>query len=434
MKIEALYTIFQQYPKVVTDSRRIEKDCLFFALKGERFDGNNFALDALKQGAAFAIIDNADFQLDERCILCEDVLTTLQQLATYHRMTFSIPVVGITGSNGKTTTKELISAVMTSHYKAHSTKGNFNNHIGVPLTLLAMPKDLDIAIIEMGANHVGEIRELCKIARPTHGLITNVGKAHLEGFGGLAGVRKGKGELYQFLEKNKGVAFVNEDEEWLEDMSKANSHRLLYRKANDGIHDFEVTLLSELPMLRISFTDEFQKVQIADSQLTGLYNFNNIMTAIVLGKYFKVPGQKIVAAIEGYRSTNNRSQILNKGTNTYYLDAYNANPTSMHEALKYFNSKAHANKVVVLGDMLEMGEYAYKEHLEVIHYLSQNNFEKVYLVGEEFANAMSGSERKYPVFKNTDELKEVFTKDKHQEAFILLKGSRGIGLEKLLEE
>lgn len=362
---EELYKIFLRHPNVITDSRKIEAGCLFFALKGERFNGNSFAADAIEKGAAFAIIDEPEFAIGEQFILVENVLEALQGMANFHRKQFQIPVIGITGSNGKTTTKELIYEVLSSHYPTHYTMGNFNNHIGLPLTLLKMQKGTEVAVIEMGANHVGEIEFLCKIAEPTHGLITNIGKAHLEGFGGIEGVKKGKSELYRFLEKNDGTAFVNLEELFLEELAKGLEHRIFYKKSdkpNPIAAPAETKLLTTHPFVRVAFLNEFAEILEVQSQLSGNYNFNNIMTAITVGRYFKVPSQKIKAAIENYVPSNNRSQVLEKDGNTYILDAYNANPSSMQRSLENFSKMEGQSKIAILGDMLELGEY-----LSLIH-------------------------------------------------------------------
>ena len=438
MKIDQLYQHYKNHPQVITDSRRIEKGCLFFALKGERFDGNTFAVEALRQGAVYAIIDDADYDLDDSCILVDNVLQTLQELATHHRQQFEMPIIAITGSNGKTTTKELLYEVLRGHYETHATAGNFNNHIGVPLTLLRMPEKTEVAIIEMGANHVGEIAELCEIARPTHGLITNVGKAHLEGFGGFEGVKKGKGELYAFLEKEKGIVFINEDEEWLGEMAQFNSSKVGYLKSEAPSPErtaYEVVLLEQKPFVRVGFLDERGENLIAESQLAGVFNFNNIMTAIALGRYFKVPAEKIKMAIESYVPQNNRSQILKKNGNTYILDAYNANPTSMRRALDHLKELNHDYKVAILGDMLELGDYSIEEHQSMIRYAETCDLKELFLVGEAFENALSSLEdTSHQVFKSTKELKERLLDKDYNGACILLKASRGIGLEKLLTE
>ena len=432
MTIKALYKLFLNHSTVCTDSRKIEVGCLFFALKGASFDGNKFAIKAIEQGAAYAIVDEKTLEKHQRLILVEDVLTTLQKLANYHRKQFEIPVIAITGTNGKTTTKELISAVLESHYPTHYTKGNFNNHIGVPLTLLAMPANTRVAVIEMGANHVREIDFLCQIAEPTHGLITNVGEAHLEGFGSFEGVKKAKGELYKYLEKNSGLAFINKNEAHLQEMADPTLYRLFYTQSiepNLNVPIFETKLVTANPFIEIAYLSKEGVPQFIKSQLLGLYNFNNIMTAITLGRYFKVPYEKIKQAIESYTPTNNRSQILEKDGNKFLLDAYNANVTSMTKALESFASYEDKNKIAILGDMLELGTYSKAAHTKIIQ-LAQNLGIEVWTVGQEFGQLKSKAVKH---FLNTETLKEWFWKQSFQDTFFLLKGSRGIGLEKLLK-
>ncbi len=432
MTITALYKIFLAHSKVCTDTRKIEQGCLFFALKGANFDGNQFALEAIEQGAAYAIIDDTTIAKHKQLIVVEDVLTTLQQLANHHRKRFEIPIIGITGSNGKTTTKELISSVLASHYITHFTRGNFNNHIGVPLTLLAMPANTEVAIIEMGANHVGEIDFLCRIAEPTHGLITNVGKAHLEGFGSFEGVKKAKGELYKYLERNKGLAFINRNEDHLQEMAGANLYRVFYTQSTEPnlkVPIFETKLAAAKPFIEIEYLSKEGIPQTIQSQLIGLYNFNNIMTAITLGRYFKVPYIKIKQAIENYLPTNNRSQLITKGTNKFLLDAYNANVTSMTKALESFASYVDKNKVAIVGDMLELGEYSIAAHKQIIQ-LAQELGIEIWTVGEEFGQLKSKGVKQ---FENTSALKEWFWQQSFEDTFFLLKGSRGIGLERLLK-
>ena len=434
-QLEDLYQIFIQHPNVVIDSRKVVDNCLFFALKGANFDGNQFAEQAIKNGAAFAVIDNPDFQKNERCILVDDVLTTLQNLASFHRQTFEIPILAITGSNGKTTTKELVNEVLKSFYNAHCTKGNFNNHIGVPLTLLAMQKNTEIAVIEMGANHIGEIEFLCKIAQPTHGIITNIGKAHLEGFGGFEGVKKGKGELFQYLRKNNGVAIVNLDEPFLNEMSAGIPHRVFYHRSNFPSHKnipFEIKFITENPFVKVGFLDHDQSIEV-ESQIIGHYNFNNIQTAIAVGKYFKVPAEKIKSAIENYIPSNNRSQIIKKETNTYILDAYNANPTSMKQALNNLQSVEGNSKIAILGDMLELGDYSQKEHLELIEHAKALDLDQLILVGKEFEKTIK-NDSTILSFDEIESLKNWFSKQVFQNTVFLIKGSRGLKLEKLLEE
>ena len=385
--MERLYDIFLKHPLITTDSRKIKPGCLFFALKGERFNGNEYASEAINQGAAFAIIDDAKYKLGNQYILVENVLQTLQELSTYHRRQFHIPIIAITGSNGKTTTKELISAVLSSHYRTHFTKGNFNNHIGVPLTLLAMPMDTEVAIIEMGANHQGEIAALCEIAEPTHGLITNIGKAHLEGFGGIEGVKKGKSELYRYLASNNGVAFINQDEPFLEALVTGVKWKIFYKKGDVPHADsipFEIQLLSDQPFIKAAFATDHHSPVVIESQLIGRHNFNNIMTAVVLGTYFKVPDQKIKSSIEHYVPSDNRSQIIKVGTNTFILDAYNANPTSMQNALLFFEKMDATKKVAILGAMKELGDCSKAEHQSIVDQAMAGGYEQVVLIGNEY--------------------------------------------------
>ncbi len=432
MTITALYNIFLDHPVVCTDTRKIEDGCLFFALKGANFDGNKFAQQAIEEGAAYAIIDDKTIAKQERLILVEDVLTTLQALANYHRKQFEIPVIGITGTNGKTTTKELISTVLASNYTIHFTKGNFNNHIGVPLTLLSMPANTEVAVIEMGANHVGEIDFLCRIVEPTHGLITNVGEAHLEGFGSFEGVKKAKGELYRYLEENKKLAFINKNEAHLQEMAGTNLYRVLYTKSaepNLKVPIFETKLVAANPFIEVAYLSKEGVTQSIKSQLIGLYNFNNIMTAITLGRYFKVPYEKIKQAIENYTPTNNRSQIVEKRTNKFLLDAYNANVTSMTKALESFASYDDENKIAILGDMLELGVYSKDAHAKIIE-LAQNLGIEIWTVGKEFSQLKAKGIKQ---FANTEVLKEWFWQQSFEDTFFLLKGSRGIGLERLLK-
>ncbi len=431
MSIEELYQIYEQYPTVSTDSRKITSGCLFFALKGANFDGNQYAQKAIADGAAYAIIDDANYQDGTQYIVVNDVLSTLQQLATHHRQQFDIPILAITGSNGKTTTKELIHAVMSTQYPTHATKGNFNNHIGVPLTLLAMPSETEVAIIEMGANHIGEIEMLCNIARPTHGIITNVGEAHLEGFGSFEGVQLAKGELYRFLEDNRGIAFVNADEDYLLEMAGWSIPKIFYQRSKEldlSNPGFETQLLAQTPLLKVGFLNKKGELIAAQSQLIGQYNFNNIMTAIAIGKYFKVRTQHIKAAIEAYTPTNNRSQIKKIGTNTFLMDAYNANPSSMNTALESFQTYQATNKLAILGDMLELGVYSMEAHRDILFKAKRLGI-KVVTVGAEFQKVANASVLN---FVDTPALKTWFEQQAFEDTFFLLKGSRGIKLEGLL--
>lgn len=420
---------------MVTDSRQVAPGCLFFALRGDKFDGNAFASAALEAGAAYAVIDDAQCQASDRLLLVKDVLSTLQELSRHHRRQFNIPVIAITGSNGKTTTKELVNCVLSSQYSAHCTKGNLNNHIGVPLTLLAMPPKTEIAIIEMGANHPGEIDFLCRIAEPTHGLITNVGKAHLEGFGGFEGVKRTKSELYRFLDGCNGLLFVNADEPYLPALAETARRKLFYGRVREGETGvdapFGVRLESEDPFVVASFPTARGETVRVHSHLVGYHNFQNIMTAIALGKFFSVPDEKIKEAIEGYVPSNNRSQWLTLGTNTFLLDAYNANPTSMKHALEAFSRHRAGRKLAVLGAMLELGEYSDAEHLDIARFAREQAFESLVLVGKEFERAAADTGALF--FQNTEALKAWFQQQHFSGVHVLVKGSRSIGLERLLE-
>lgn len=434
MDITALYDVFTANPHVCTDTRKLKPGDIFFALKGENFDGNVYASQALEKGAAYAVVDDKQYLGQAKMILVNDVLTTLQHLATHHRQQFNIPVIAITGSNGKTTTKELVSAVLAAQYPTHFTRGNFNNHIGVPLTLLAMSKSTEVAVIEMGANHQGEIDYLCKIAEPTHGLITNIGHAHLEGFGGLEGVKKGKSELYRHLAATGGLAFINKDEQFLEGLGATVNKKLFYQEVEQlselGSY-FDIQLMAEKPFVKAAFLSEDQERVEIDSQLVGRYNFNNIMTAIALGKYFKVPANKIKMVIEGYQPNNNRSQWLKKNSNTFLLDAYNANPSSMAAAVSYFATVQAEKKVVILGDMLELGADSEAMHQQLIDQAQAAGFTTCIFVGAIFSTIARANNLSH--FLNVQELKHWFDQQNWTDTYFLIKGSRGIRLEKLLE-
>ncbi len=431
ISISDLYELFKSSTGVTTDSRKVHIGSIYIALKGEKFDGNKYAAKAIENGAAYAVVDNEKFLTSSKTLLVDDGLTALQQLATFHRRQFFIPVIAITGSNGKTTTKELVAAVLGSQYAIHYTYGNLNNHIGVPLTLLGMESNIDIAIIEMGANHLGEIKTLCEIAEPSHGLITNIGLAHLEGFGDLEGVKKGKSELYDWLARNKGVAFVNKEENYLEVLSSKVMHKVFYMKTDapdPRVAPHEISLLDTNPFLKVGYLIQEEKFE-AKSQLIGKYNFNNIMTAVSLGKYFKVPGEKIKKGIENYAPSNNRSQIINVGTNKIILDAYNANPTSMKNAIEYLSEEASNNKVAIVGDMLELGPVSEKAHQDIVNQLKQFGINKVALVGSEFKLTAHPD---FLHFKNFQDCKSWFDQQQFDNTTILIKGSRGIQLEKIL--
>ena len=435
MNIGDIYKIFKTHPIVTTDSRNITEGCLFFALKGETFDGNAFAQQSLDGGAAFAIIDNADFKINDHFILVEDVLKTLQGLATHHRRQFDIPIIAIAGSNGKTTTKELVAAVMNSQYNTHFTKGNFNNHIGVPLTLLQLTEDHEAAIIEIGANHQGETHDLCVILEPTHGIVTNMGKDHLEGFGGIEGVKIGNSEIYRWLAHHRGTVFVNENEPFLQDwLPKEGLHKIFYHRTNDlsmETPQYQACLDRAAPLLKVSFLDHNGSILDVDTQIVGDYNFANVMTAIAIGKYFKVPGRKICKAINEYVPSMNRSQLVKHGEATVILDAYNANPSSLSLALKSLAQMPQNKKIAIIGDMFELGEESEIEHKTVYDLAKSLNFNTIITVGHNFAKIANPTEG--GVFETTKEAKEWFGKQHFDaDTCILIKGSRGMKLEVLL--
>lgn len=440
LSLEALYHIYRQHPDIETDSRQIRPDCLFFALRGAHFNGNDFALQALQNGAAFAVVDNPSLAEKDRCLLCPDVLQTLQNLARYHRQQFDIPVIAITGSNGKTTTKELVHAVLSSQYQTHATRGNLNNEIGVPLTLLAMPPETEVAIIEMGANHQGEIDRLCHIAEPTHGLITNIGKAHLEGFGGIEGVKKGKSELYRYLKNHRGLIFLNEDEPFLSELATGTSRIVRYAQSEHPAREHapvEGILLKADPFVHMAFLNEQWQLTTIESHLAGAFHFNNILTAVTLGKYFKVPSRKIKDAIENYIPANNRSQIVLRGNNTFLMDAYNANPTSMRLALEHFAAAGGDQpRIAILGDMLEVGETSFAEHMAILLIASRLPLQLVLLVGPQFGHCHQKLENPVvPVlsFPDTVSLKTWFDQQAFEHTRFLVKGSRGMRLEGIVE-
>ena len=430
--INSLYEIFKLHPQVQTDTRKLQKGDLYFALKGPNFNGNEFAIKALEQGAAFSIVDepiNATTDLLERIVLVEDVLSTLQALAKFHRQQFTIPFIAITGSNGKTTTKELVAAVLSSHYKTFTTQGNLNNHIGVPLTLLSIKKEAQYAIIEMGANHLHEIESYCSYTLPTHGLINNCGKAHLEGFGSEEGVKKGKGELFDFIKKVQGTAFINSDYDYLVNMSKGIEKIISYGKHTGSLQGKEQTAQGGLLEVLITKTEnDYLKNKTIKTQLVGAYNLPNILAAILIGLSTKVPAEKIIAAIENYSPTNSRSQLITWKNNQVILDAYNANPSSMKVAIENFASIESNSKILCLGSMRELGNSSQEEHQQLINLINTCHFEKVILVGEEFEKCS----HPYNYFENTDAAKQWLDTQNYQDHYFLIKGSRGIQMEKLI--
>ncbi len=426
MSIEEIYQLFLEHPAVSTDSRKIEKGCLFFALKGENFNGNKYAADSISKGAAFAIIDEQEYQTSNRCILVNNVLETLQELAYYHRQQLGIPVLAITGTNGKTTTKELIASVLSKKYRISFTQGNFNNHIGVPLTLLSMTQETEFAVVEMGANHPGEIAELCKIADPDYGVITNIGQAHLEGFGSVEGVIKTKGELYKYLSEKGGTIFYNSDNSILEELGKSNKDRISYGKQNAS---FTGEPIQSPPFIHIK--GNFAKgVLYLNSNLIGDFNFENILAAACIGNYFKVDPLKIQEAIKNYHPTNNRSQLVKKEGLKIIMDAYNANPTSMKASIISFISNMKGNCFLILGDMLELGEYSADEHLKITNLIPDELIQQTFLVGPEFAKAAQS--KGFKNFQNIGELETYLKDNPIKNGNLLIKGSRGIQLEKIL--
>lgn len=439
MNIEKLYEYFlQSHQSISTDSRAITPGCIFFALKGENFDGNQYAQQAIATGARWAVVDDPQVHKQvKNTILVEDVLNTLQKLATYHRRQLHIPVIAITGSNGKTTTKELVAAVLKTHYKIHFTQGNLNNHIGVPITLLQIPLDAEAAIIEMGANHQGEIAKLASITEPSHGLITNIGKAHLEGFGGLEGVKKGKSELYTYLAQTNGTAFINRDEPFLTDLAKNVDNQIFYFQSDAPSLEepgYETALLKEKPYIKVAYLDKDGTLVEADTFLFGRHNFQNIITAVSIGKYFKVPPGKIKYALEHYVPKNNRSQLLDwKEDGKILLDAYNANPSSMEASINYFSEmETPLKKWMILGDMLELGDSAVEEHQRIAELaISKLAKSQIVLVGSLFKQTASKLELMH--FDNAAQMKDWFQEQNWHHCFLLLKGSRGIRLEILLD-
>ncbi len=422
---KSLLELFLKHKSVSTDTRKIKNGSIFFALKGTNFNGNQFAKEALKAGAAISIVDEVDKIEGDHIYLVEDVLLALQNLAHDYRQTFDIPFIGITGTNGKTTTKELLHAVLNEKYHCYATKGNFNNHIGVPLTLLELTDKHEIAIIEMGANKLKDIEELCQIANPTHGIITNVGKAHLEGFGSFEGVKKTKGELYDYMNQKDGPIFINADNEHLQEMALDVKQRISYSTHSKAELNGELTDNGLFLNFRWS-NKEFQS-EVVKTQLSGAYNLENMMAAVAIGTYFSVPTDQISHAISNYAPSNNRSQIEHTETNTLILDAYNANLTSTKAALENLSGLNHDKKWFVLGDMLELGDESKNAHQEIIELSKANNLNG-FFVGAEYAAAGAS-----PVFMSNQELITELQKNPIKNQLILIKGSRGIKLESIVE-
>jgi UDP-N-acetylmuramoyl-tripeptide--D-alanyl-D-alanine ligase len=424
MEISQIHALFLKCKSVSTDTRKIEEHSFFVALKGENFDANTFAATAIEKGASYVVIDNADYYIDHRTILVENSLVALQELAKYHRNYLKIPIIALTGSNGKTTTKELIHVVLSQKFNTKATLGNLNNHIGVPLTLLSFDSTTEIGIVEMGANHQQEIEFLCAIAQPNYGYITNFGKAHLEGFGGIEGVIKGKSEMYNYFFAKEGLVFVNlEDPIQVEKTSNLKKYTFGINKPNA---DVNITKVKADPFVTIN-----SAVGQITSHLIGLYNANNINAAITIGNYFGVSNQEIQQAIASYVPENNRSQLLHKNTNEIILDAYNANPSSMTVAIENFIQLDKSNKIVILGDMFELGDESIAEHNNIIDLLSKENEIACYFVGKDFyQNKKEFSHFKF--LETFDELSEVIKQNRPENKMILIKGSRGMALERIL--
>lgn len=425
MTTQEIHQLFLKCTSISIDTRKILSNSLFVAIRGEKFDANTFAKEALEKGAQYVIIDNADFYIDGRTILVEDSLKALQDLAKFHRQYLKLPIIALTGSNGKTTTKELINVVLAKKYKTKATVGNLNNHIGVPLTLLSFDKSTEIGIVEMGANHQKEIEFLCEIAGPDFGYITNFGKAHLEGFGGVEGVIKGKSEMYNFLKIHNKIAFINLDDSIQEERSR-NIERISFSQIEDNASVF-IQKVDANPLVSIQFNNV-----VIHSHLIGLYNANNINAAITIGNYFKISANQIKEAIESYVPENNRSQLLTKGTNEIILDAYNANPSSMKVALENFIQLSRDNKVVIIGDMFELGKDSLIEHKEIIRSLVNQDALSCYFIGNDFySNKVD--KKDFHFFKKFEDFSSLINELKFENKLILIKGSRGMALERTLE-
>lgn len=425
MTIQNIHDLFIKSNKASIDTRKIEPNSFFVAIKGERFDANTFAKEALEKGASYVIIDNADYFIDDRTILVNNSLETLQELAKFHRKYLKLPIIALTGSNGKTTTKELINIVLSKKYKTKATVGNLNNHIGVPLTLLSFTKETQIGIVEMGANHQKEIEFLCEMAQPDYGYITNFGKAHLEGFGGVEGVIKGKSEMYTYLKENEQSVFVNLDDE-IQNNRTIDIKRITFSQADKNVNVF-INDVTANPFVKIKTLG----VEI-NSHLIGLYNANNINAAITMGNHFEVPTDAIKAAIESYIPENNRSQLLTKGSNEIILDAYNANPSSMMVALENFIQLEKANKCIIIGDMYELGEESLIEHKAIVDFLRSNSDFECHFVGKDFfTNAIQKANTYF--YQTFEDFAKYLSSKKIENKTLLIKGSRGMALERTLE-
>lgn len=434
MTTQELYNIYIQHPIICTDTRKIIPGSLFFALKGDSFDANTFAAQAIDAGAAYAVIDNPAYQKGDQFILVDDVLAALQDLARHHRRLLNIPVVGLTGTNGKTTTKELINAVLSQRFNTLATQGNLNNHIGVPLTVLNVTAQHEAAVIEMGANHIGEIALLSSISQPSHGLITNVGKAHLEGFGSVEGVKIAKGELYDFLSANGGITFINSDNPILMGMQSARKFKsppVFYGDALDDLVSAEIT--ENAPFLSLRWTNNTSGESYnLKTHLTGAYNLDNILAAICIGVHFRLSAKEINRGIENYQPTNNRSQVVKTATNTLICDYYNANPSSMAVAIENVGKLTAEHKALVLGDMFELGEEAAAEHAAIVEKALITPVERRIFIGREFFKLKEASQDA-EYYETRDDAETALKLQPISDSTVLIKGSRGMALEKLLQ-
>ena len=425
MKLEKVYTYFLESTGICTDTRKIEKGCLFVALRGDNFNGNKFTQQALDKGAFKVIIDDiSQHKNTGETILCKNTLELLQKLATYHRQKLNVPMIALTGSNGKTTTKEIINAVLSKKFKTTATLGNLNNHIGVPLTLLSMTKETEIGIVEMGANHKKEIEALCEIAQPNFGYITNFGKAHIEGFGSIEGVIEGKSELYKYITKEKGTLFFNADDPIQNKLLGNYPSKVGFSQTKKNFYTLKQIDANPYVALQAAQTN-------ITSNLIGAYNFTNISAGVLIGDFFDIPLNDIKQAIEEYLPTNNRSQLITKGSTQIILDAYNANPTSMMAALQHFNTIKTASKMVFLGDMFELGETAQEEHQDIVEYLSNTNIDEVYLIGSYFSKTKLQVKNCHQ-YKTFEALKSAFKNTIPKDTTVLIKASRGMALERIL--
>ena len=425
MSIIDLYDLFIHNPQITTDSRNCPKGSIFFALKGDKFDGNQYAGKALASGCVYAVIDNPDYYIGERTILVDNVLKTLQQLAHHHRKVLGLPIIGITGTNGKTTTKELLAAVLSTKFNLLYTEGNFNNHIRVPLTLLRLTHDHEMAVIEMGASHPGDIKELVDIVHPNYGIITNVGRAHLEGFGSFEGVIRTKGELYDYIRRSKGKIFIKKENEYLQSIAKG-IEQITYGNGDDAFASGQVVSCD--PFLVFNWKQQ-GKLHTVETHMIGSYNLDNVLAAVAVGRFFKIPAERISRAIAAYEPTNNRSQFKKTENNELIIDAYNANPSSMKVALDNFITMPVQPKAIILGDMRELGPTSDELHAEVVEQIKKGQFDKVFLCGEHFSKV--GKE--FSPFATTEAMVEELRKQPLKGYHILIKGSHSMGLEKLAD-